>query len=76
MNLGFKELKQLRFTILEIAEANKISPDKAVSKFLDDVEKEYDSKLGLRPKLKEKQDEFALMNRISCIIRNNLYLQV
>ncbi len=68
MNLGLKELKQLRYTILEIAEANKISPDKAVTKFLDDIEKEYDSKLGFETKLKETQDEIALLNNkvINC----------
>jgi hypothetical protein len=54
MNLGFKELKQLRYAILEISKANKISPDKAVTKFLDDVEKEYDNKLGFETKIKEK----------------------
>ena len=68
MNLGLKELKQLRYTILEISKANKISPDKAVTKFLEDIEKEYDSKLGFESKLKEKQDEFALLNNkvINC----------
>jgi hypothetical protein len=54
MNLGFKELKQLRYTILEISKANKISPDKAVTKFLEDIEKEYDNKLGFETKIKEK----------------------
>jgi hypothetical protein len=62
INLVLKELKQLRYTILEIAEANNISPDKAVTKFLDDVEKEYDNKLGFETKIKEKQGEFALIN--------------
>jgi hypothetical protein len=54
MNLGFKDLKQLRYTILEISKANKISPDKAVTKFLEDIEKEYDNKLGFETKIKEK----------------------
>jgi hypothetical protein len=62
MNLGLKELKQLRYTILEISKANKISPDKAVTKFLDDVEKEYDNKLGFESKLQEKQDKFVSLN--------------
>jgi hypothetical protein len=54
MKLGFKELKQLRYTILEISKANKISPDKAVTKFLEDIEKEYDNKLGFETKNKRK----------------------
>jgi hypothetical protein len=68
MGLGLKELKQLRYIILEIAVANKISPDKAVSKFLDDIEKEYDNNLGFETKIKEKQDELALLNNkvINC----------
>ena len=61
INLGLQELKQLWYTITEIAESNKISPDKAVSKFLDDIEKEYDNKLGLEKKVKEKS-ELALLN--------------
>jgi hypothetical protein len=55
MNLGFKDLKQLRYTILEISKANKISPDKAVTKFLEDIEKEYDNKLGFETKIKKNK---------------------
>jgi hypothetical protein len=62
MNLGFKDLKQLRYTILEIAEANNISPDKAVLKFLDDIEKEYDNNLGFEKKVKEKKDKLDLLS--------------
>ena len=39
MNLGFQEVKQLRFTILEIAEANNISPDKAFPNSLKTLKK-------------------------------------
>jgi hypothetical protein len=49
MNLGLKELKQLVYIILEVSKANNISPDRAVLKFLDDIEKDYDNKLDLRP---------------------------
>jgi hypothetical protein len=55
MKLGFKELKQLRYTILEISKANKISPDKSVTKFLEDIEKEYDNKLGFETKIKKNK---------------------
>ncbi len=59
MNLGLKEIKQLLNTILEITEANNISPDKAVSKFLKDMEEQYDNKLGFEAKVKEKRDELV-----------------
>ncbi|MER5176616.1 MAG: hypothetical protein ABJB76_06345 [Candidatus Nitrosocosmicus sp.] len=61
-NLRLIELKQLYNTILEIAEANKISHQEAVSKFLDDIEKEYDNKLGFESKVKEKKEEIDQLN--------------
>ncbi len=63
MNLGLKEIKQLLNTIMEIAEANKISPDDSISKFLDDIEKDYDDKLGFEDKVKEKRKEIVNMNK-------------
>jgi hypothetical protein len=60
--VGLKELKQLVYIILEVSKANNISPDRAVLKFLDDIEKDYDNKLGFETKLKEKQDELAFLN--------------
>ncbi len=53
MGFGLHELKQLKFTIDEIAEANNIPADLAVSRFLKDVEKNYDDKLGLENKVNE-----------------------
>ena len=38
MNLRLKEIKQLWYALLEIAKANNISHQEAVSKFLKDVE--------------------------------------
>jgi len=68
MKFGLKELKQLWNTILEIAEANDISYEEAVSKFIKDVEKNYDDKLEFEKKVKETKDELALMNNkvINC----------
>jgi hypothetical protein len=62
MQFGVKDLKQLRYTILEIAKANDISPDKATSKFLKDIEKDYDNKLGFETKIKEITDEISLLS--------------
>jgi hypothetical protein len=62
MKFGLKELKQLWYTILEIAEANNVESDKAVTKFLKDIEEQYDHKLGFENKVKEKRDELVLLN--------------
>ena len=54
---GLKELKQLWNTILEITEANAISNEEGVSKFFQDIEKNYDDKLGFEKKVKEMNEE-------------------
>jgi ABC-type microcin C transport system permease subunit YejB len=46
MGFGLKELKLLWHTINEIAEANNISSEDAVQKFFNDIEGQYDDKLG------------------------------
>jgi hypothetical protein len=63
MRFGLKEIKQLWNNVLEIAEANGISHKEAVSKFLKDIEEQYDDKLGFEAKVNEKRDELALVNR-------------
>ncbi len=63
MGFGFKEIKQLWNTILEITESNDISYSEAVSKFLNDIEKDYDNILGFEAKVKQKRDELVLMNK-------------
>lgn len=45
MEFGYKELNQLWLKILEIAGENNIPSKEAVSKFLKDVEEQYDNKL-------------------------------
>lgn len=57
IGFGLKELKQLYSTILEIGLANKINLDKAVSKFLKDIENQYDNKLGLETTINNLQSE-------------------
>ena len=46
MGFGLKELKLLFYTVKEVAAENKIPEDKAVQKFLEDIEKNYDTILG------------------------------
>lgn len=55
MGFGLHELKQLKFTVVEIAEANNIPGDLAISRFLKDVEKNYDDKPGLENKVNESK---------------------
>ncbi|HXT84844.1 MAG TPA: hypothetical protein VN704_11040 [Verrucomicrobiae bacterium] len=57
MKFGLGELKQLWNTIMEIADANGISYEKAVSKFIKDIEKNYYDKLGFEKRVKEMKDE-------------------
>jgi hypothetical protein len=54
---GFKELKQLKNTIMEIAVSNDISTYKAGKKFCKDVENQYDSKLGFETTINEIKTE-------------------
>ncbi len=53
MGFDLKKLKQLYSTIIEIAIANHILVWDAVTKFLNDIEDQYDSKLGFETKIKE-----------------------
>lgn len=46
MGFGLEELKLLWNTINEIAVANNIPLDEAPQKFVKDIEKQYDNKLG------------------------------
>jgi hypothetical protein len=74
MGFRLKELRQLWDNLLEIAKANKISHRDVVSKFLKDIEEQYDSKLGFEKKVNEKKGELALINRELNNSRQNLFL--
>ncbi|MBA3978263.1 MAG: hypothetical protein H0X50_08750, partial [Nitrosopumilus sp.] len=73
MKFGMNELQQLWLTILEIAEANAIPSEQAVSKFIKDVEEQYNSKLGFEKKVNEKRNELNQLN--SEVNKNRLILQ-
>jgi hypothetical protein len=66
MMLGIKELKLLRNTVREIAAANHIPEDRASQKFFQDVQTQYDYKLGF---------ETALQN-LKADIQQNQQLEV
>ncbi|MDQ6723299.1 MAG: hypothetical protein M3Z01_03430 [Thermoproteota archaeon] len=63
MGLGLHQLKQLHGTLLEIADVNNIPAENAVSKFLKDVEDQYDNKLGFENIVNEKKDEIVLATK-------------
>ena len=62
MNFGLKELKLLWNIILEIAAANNIPREQAVSKFFKDIEQQYDDKLGFESKIDKLQVEVNKLN--------------
>lgn len=75
MGFDLKKLKQLYYIIVEISLANNMPVQDAVVKFLNDIEDQYDSKLGFENKIKElraKMDE--LKNEIP-EYRSNLQIQ-
>ena len=63
MNFGLKELKLLWNTIVEIADANSIPREQAMSKFFKDIEQQYDDKLGFESKIDKLQVEVNKLNR-------------
>jgi hypothetical protein len=63
MGFGLKELKRLFYTIKEVAAANKIPENTAVQKFVEDIERDYDDKLGYESKLERLQSEVEKTNK-------------
>lgn len=53
MGFNLKKLKQLYSTIIEIALSNHIPVIDALTKFLHDIEEQYDNKLGFEAKIRE-----------------------
>ena len=63
IGFGLKELKLIWSTINEIAAANNISVHLAVQKFFQDIEEQYDDKLGFESKIENSRDEFNRLNQ-------------
>jgi hypothetical protein len=75
MGFGLKELKLLRNTINEIAEANKIPADQAQQKFYKDIEEHYDDKLGFELQLNKLRSEISTINMNLSVSRTALLAQ-
>lgn len=74
MGFGLKQLDFLQNTVKEIALENEIPTDEAVTKFLLDVERQYDKKIGYESKVKSLRDEVDKLNREQSRLRAELLL--
>src|SRR6476660_2917440 len=75
IDVGLKQLKQLRNTIIEIGIANNMSYDQAIQKFYDDIENDYDNKLGFESKLEKLRLEVADLSRDQTRLRSETLAQ-
>jgi FtsZ-binding cell division protein ZapB len=74
MGFGLKQLDFLRNTVKEIALENEIPVEDAVNKFLLDVERQYDKKLGYESKVRSLRDEVEKLNQEQSRLRAELLL--
>ena len=75
MGFNLKKLKQLYGTIIEIAIANHTLPQDAVTKFLNDIENQYDNKLGFETKIKELYAKIDELEKEIPHYKSNLLIQ-
>ena len=61
IGMGFKELKTIYKTIIEISKANNISPEEAIEKFFNDLN-EYDDIISFKKKVEDLKKEAATLN--------------
>ncbi|HYA84074.1 MAG TPA: LLM class flavin-dependent oxidoreductase [Candidatus Bathyarchaeia archaeon] len=72
MGFGLNHLQFLWTTIREITRENNIDPEEAVTKFLSDVEREYNNKLGFESKIESLRNEVNRLNQEQVILRAGL----
>jgi hypothetical protein len=61
IGMGFKELKTIYKTIIELSKANNISPKEAIEQFFTDLN-EYDDIISFKKKVEELKKEAATLN--------------
>ena len=61
IGMGFKELKTIYETIIEISKANNINPKEAIEKFFNDLN-EYDDIISFKKKVEDLKKEVATLN--------------
>jgi len=74
MGFGLKQLDFLQNTVKEIALENEIPVEEAVTKFLLDVERQYNNKLGFQSKIVSLRDEVNKLNQEQTRLRTELLL--
>ncbi|MDQ6865692.1 MAG: hypothetical protein M3044_17925, partial [Thermoproteota archaeon] len=75
MGFGLKELSFLSNTVKEIALDNEIPLKEAVIKFLLDVERQYNNKLGFQSKVESLRNEVNKLSQTQTRLRTELQLQ-
>ncbi|MFL6435271.1 MAG: hypothetical protein ACJ71O_16245 [Nitrososphaeraceae archaeon] len=75
---SLKELALLRNTFLEIANANNILGDDAGSEFFNDIEEQYDDKLGFESKVNKLRDDASnlLKQKLELFVEINTIPQI
>jgi predicted nucleic acid-binding Zn-ribbon protein len=72
MGFGLNQLQYLWTTVNEIARENNIPPKEAVMKFLSDVERQYNNKLGFECKVESLRNEVNKLYQEEVMIRARL----
>ena len=62
IGMGFKELKTIYQTIIEISKTNNISPKEAIEKFFNDLNEYYDDVVSFKKKVEDLKKEAATLN--------------
>jgi hypothetical protein len=74
MGFGLNKLIFLWTTVREIARENNLSPEEAATKFLSDVERQYNNKLGFESKVESLRNEVNKLNQEQATLRSELLL--
>jgi hypothetical protein len=74
MGFGLKELESLWNTLYEIAQDNNIPTKEAITKFLLDIERHYNNKLGLEAKVESLRKEVNELYKKEARLRTELLL--
>jgi hypothetical protein len=74
MGFGLKQLKILWYMVSEISNANDISKEIAVAKFLKDIQEHYDDRLGFQVKVENLEFEIQKLTQQLKIQRTQLSL--
>ncbi|MFZ0512840.1 MAG: hypothetical protein WAM14_14630 [Candidatus Nitrosopolaris sp.] len=69
MGFGLNQLMFLWDTVKETARENNLPPEEALTKFLSDVERQYNNKLGFESKIESLRNEVNKLNQEQAALR-------